>query len=85
MVISVQFKNRENVFGGKEYDFELAPNETVPQKGSIIRMTDPEGRKVCNYTRVMVTGIKNKSDKVNGLIKCIPSSMEEASIAKRKY
>lgn len=85
MVISVRFKNRENVFTGKDYDFELAPNEKVPEKGSIIRMADPEGRKVCNYTRVKVVDVKEKSDKVNGLIRCIPSSMEEASIAKRKY
>jgi hypothetical protein len=83
MVISVQFKNRDMEFRGKTYDFELAPNEPVPTKGAIIRMTDPNGKKVCNYTRVKVVDVKNTSDKTQGLIRCVPSSMDEPSIAKR--
>ena len=83
MVISVQFKNRDMEFQGKTYDFELAPNETTPEKGAIIRMTDTEGKKVCNYTRVRVVDIKEKSDKAQGLIRCVASSMDEPSIAKK--
>lgn len=83
MVISVQFKNRDMEFGGKTYDFELAPNETTPENGAIIRMTDTEGKKVCNFTRVKVVGIKEKSDKTQGLIRCVASSMDEPSIAKK--
>ena len=83
MVISVQFKNRDMEFRGKTYDFELAPNETVPAKGAIIRMVDPDGKKVCNYTRVKVVDVKNTSDKTQGLVRCVPSSMDEPSIAKR--
>lgn len=82
-IISVQFK-RNGEFSGKEYDFEIAPNENVPKVGDIIRMETPEGLKVCNKTRVRVSSVKDISDKVNGgLIRAIPSSMDEPSIAKR--
>ena len=83
MVISVQFKNRDMEFRGKAYDFELAPNEIVPKQGAIIRMVDIEGKPVCNKTRVRVVDIKKKSDKTQGLIRCIASSLEEPSIAKK--
>lgn len=82
-IIGVQFK-RNGEFGGKEYDFEIAPNEKIPKVGDIIRMETPEGLKVCNKTRVRVSSIKEISNKVNGgLIRAIPSSMDEPSIAKR--
>ncbi len=83
MIISVQFK-RGDVFQGKTYDFEIAANEKVPKIGDIIRMETPDGQKVCNKTRVKVVDVKKVSDKVNGgVIRAIPSSMDEPSIAKR--
>lgn len=61
MYITVQFKNKEKVFGGRLYDFEV--NVKPPKKGSIIRMYEPdfEGR-VCNATRVKVVDVKETSN-----------------------
>lgn len=61
MFISVQFKNKEKIFGGKHYDFELIQGDEVPAIGSIIRMMDEDYNFVCYGTRVKVTGIKMES------------------------
>lgn len=83
MVIEVKFKGRDMEFRGKSYDFELASDVAVPEVGSIIRMEDLEGKAVCNRTRVLVTGIKESSDKTQGLIRYAMSSLDEPSIAKK--
>lgn len=84
MVIEVAFKNRDMSFRtDKTYDFELSPDVAVPAVGSIIRMEDLEGRAVCNRTRVLVAGIKESSNKTQGLIRYAMSSLDEPSISKR--
>lgn len=83
MVIEVKFKGRDMEFRGKTYDFELAPDVAAPEVGSIIRMEDLDGKAVCNRTRVKVCGVKPKSDKTQGLIRYVMSSLDEPSIAKK--
>ena len=84
MVIEVAFKNRDMSFRtDKTYDFELSPDVAVPEVGSIIRMEDLEGKAVCNRTRVRVEGVKNSSNKTQGLIRYVMSSLDEPSISNK--
>jgi hypothetical protein len=56
----------------------------ISKIGDIIRMETPDGQIVCNKTRVKIVDVKKTSDKVNGgVVRAIPSSMDEPSIAKR--
>lgn len=84
MFITVQFRNRENKFCGKTYDFELCSNTPAPPVGSIIRMINAEGKPVCNRTRVKVLNVKNETNYCEPqAIKYQMSSMDEPSIAKK--
>ena len=82
MYITVQFK-RGDVFQGKTYDYEVEGN--MPKVNDIIRMFTPDGKKVCNATRVKVVGVKMQSDTSECVIAPVPSSMNEPSIAKIKF
>lgn len=77
MFITVCFKNKEKVFGGKRYDYELVKNEPVPALNSIIRMVDENDNPVCYKTRVKVVAIKENSTTANKKIKCVLSSLDE--------
>ena len=84
MYITVQFKNKENQFGGKTYDFKLSNQVSAPAKGSIIRMIDEDDKPVCYRTRVKVVDVKdNSSYPQPQTIKYQMSSMDEPSIAKK--
>ncbi len=86
MFVTVQFRNRENEFCGKTYDFELCENTPTPPIGSIIRMVNEEGKPVCNRTRVKVVDVKYAAAHAEPqTIKYQMSSMDEPSIAKKKY
>jgi uncharacterized protein YhfF len=72
MFISVQFKDKNKVFKGKIYDYELL-TDVVPKVGEIIRMVDKDNEPVCYGTRVKVVAVKAETpikvwDKVNYLI-----------------
>lgn len=61
MFVTVQFKNKDKVFRGKTYDYELSEEEVVPERNSIIRMLDEDYNYICNGTRVKVVDIKDSS------------------------
>ena len=82
MYITVQFRNRDNIFSGKSYDYEINSKKR-PKVGDIIRMYSPDGgKRVCNATRVKVLAVKSTSEKSEAEISYVESSMEEPSIAK---
>jgi hypothetical protein len=84
MYITVQFKNKELVFGGRTYDYEVVGE--VPKKGDVIRMMSEDGKKkVCNATRVKVVDVKPQSAKSIQKISCVKSSLNEPSIAKKNF
>lgn len=85
MYITVQFRNREDQFAGKTYDFELCAGTPAPPVGSIIRMIDKDEKPVCNRTRVKVIDAKKESSYPQPqTVKYQMSSMEEESIAKKR-
>ena len=57
MYITIQFKDKEKHFKGKEYDYLLGENVAPPTVGSIIRMHRQDGGKM-SPTRVRVNGVK---------------------------
>lgn len=82
MYITVVFKNKELVFGGRSYDFEVVGKP--PNKGDIIRMLSEDGSKaVCNGTRVKVIDVKSSSSNSQQRISCVASSMSEPSLSYR--
>lgn len=84
MFVEVQFKNKDLVFGGKTYDYEVVGE--VPKKGDIIRMMSEDGRKkVCNATRVKVVDVKPQSAASIQKISCVKSSLNEPSISKKNF
>ena len=80
MFISVLFKNKSMVFGGKSYDFEVVGEP--PKKGDIIRMLSEDKTKaVCNGTRVKVVDVKNTCSVPVEKVCCVKSSLEEPSLS----
>lgn len=77
MVVSVQFKNKDKVFLGKEYDYLLSNEEEVPKKGSIIRMMDTNYNYLCSGTRVKVVGIKKTSSTAKTKIRYVEATLED--------
>lgn len=78
MYISVQFKDRNKVFRGKIYDYQLSKEETTPKVGSIIRMMDEKYNYICNGTRVKVVDVKTESNTSQPMaIRYISSSLED--------
>ncbi len=78
MFITVQFKDKNKIFRGKTYDYELNEEEKIPEKGSIIRMVDNNYNYICYGTRVKVVDIKECSVTARTQIRVIPSSLEES-------
>lgn len=64
MYISAMFKDKNKVFKGKAYDFELHPSETVPPVGSIVRLMDEDYEYLYYGTRMKVVGVKKESSVV---------------------
>lgn len=59
MYITVQFKDKNKVFKGRQYDYILNDNEKkIPEKNTIIRMMDNNYDWISNRTRVKVVDIK---------------------------
>jgi hypothetical protein len=82
MFVTVQFKNKQLVFGGRTYDYEVVGD--VPKKGDVIRMLSEDGTKaVCNGTRVKVVDVKPTSAFSIQKISCVQSSLDEPSLSKR--
>lgn len=82
MYVTVQFKNKQLIFGGRTYDYEVVGD--VPQKGDVIRMLSEDGTKaVCNGTRVKVVDVKPTSTFSIQKIKVVQSSMDEPSLSAR--
>lgn len=82
MYVTVQFKNKQLIFGGRTYDYEVVGD--VPQKGDVIRMLSEDGTKaVCNGTRVKVVDVKPTSTFSIQKIKAVQSSMDEPSLSAR--
>lgn len=83
MFIEVQFKNKQLVFGGKTYDYEVVGE--VPKKGSIIRMLNEDRSKaVANGTRVKVVDVKSTSTSSIQKVSCVNSSLDEPSLSSKK-
>ena len=83
MFIEVQFKNKQLVFGGKTYDYEVVGE--VPKKGSIIRMLNEDRSKaVANGTRVKVVDVKPTSTSSIQKVSCVKSSLDEPSLSSKK-
>ena len=83
MFIEVQFKNKQLVFGGKTYDYEVVGE--VPKKGSIIRMLNEDKSKaVANGTRVKVIDVKPTSTSSIQKVSCVKSSLDEPSLSSKK-
>jgi hypothetical protein len=83
MFIEVQFKNKQLVFGGKTYDYEVVGE--VPKKGSIIRMLNEDRSKaVANGTRVKVVNVKPTSTSSIQKVSCVKSSLDEPSLSSKK-
>lgn len=82
MFISVLFKNKSMVFGGRPYDFEVVGE--IPKKGDIIRMLSEDKTKaVCNGTRVKVVDVKNVCSIPVDKVVCIKSSLDEPSLSNK--
>lgn len=63
MYISVQFKDKNKHFRGRNYDFLLSPTISPPSVGTIIRTYKANGGgKMCNATRVRVNEVREFSD-----------------------
>ena len=43
MIISIRFKDKNKVFHGKTYDFNLVKGARVPKQNDIVRMVDENG------------------------------------------
>lgn len=83
MFIEVQFKNKQLIFGGKTYDYEVVGE--VPEKGSIIRMLNEDKSKaVANGTRVKVVDVKSTSASSIQKVSCVKSSLDEPSLSSKK-
>ena len=83
MFIEVQFKNKQLVFGGKTYDYEVVGE--VPKKGSIIRMLNEDRSKaVANGTRVKVVDVKPTSASSIQKVSYVKSSLDEPSLSSKK-
>ena len=82
MYVTVQFKNKQLIFGGRTYDYEVV--DDVPQKGDVLRMLSEDGTKaVCNGTRVKVVDVKPTSTFSIQKIKAVQSSLDEPSLSSR--
>ena len=57
MYMNVQFKNAKKQFIGKEYSYELCPDEEVPKENSIVRLMDENYNYLCHGTRVRVNSV----------------------------
>lgn len=77
MFISVQFKDKNKVFRGKHYDYEIANGEKVPEVGSIIRMMNESYDFICYGTRVMVTAVKPVSETAKTKIRCLVTTLDD--------
>lgn len=77
MFISVQFKDKNKVFRGKHYDYEIANGEEIPKVGSIIRMMDENYDFVCYGTRVKVMAVKLKSETAKIKIRCLETTLDD--------
>ena len=82
MFVTVQFKNKQLVFGGRTYDYEVVGD--VPKNGDVIRMLSEDGTKaVCNGTRVKVVDVTHTSAFPIQKISCVQSSLDEPSLSKK--
>jgi hypothetical protein len=79
MFISVQFKNRNNEFVGKTYDFELHKDEDVPTEGDIVRLMDKDFEYKFYGTRVKIVEVKAElaAPAEVDVVRYIESSMDE--------
>ena len=59
MIISIRFKDKNKVFRGKTYDFNLVKGARVPKQNDIVRMVDENGDYRFYGTRVRVENIRN--------------------------
>ena len=81
MYVTVQFKNKQLIFGGRTYDYEVVGD--VPKKGDVIRMLSEDGTKaVCNGTRVKIVDVKPTSTFSIRKFCCVQSSLDELYLSK---
>ena len=76
MYITVQFKDKNKVFKGRQYDYILNDNEKTPEKNTIIRMMDNNYDWIANGTRVKVIDIKKYSTTATQEIKYIEDTID---------
>lgn len=76
MYITVQFKDKNKVFKGRQYDYILNDNEKIPEKDTIIRMMDNNYDCIANGTRVKVVDIKKYSATATQEIKYVEDTID---------
>lgn len=77
MIVSIKFKNKNKVFCGKTYDFNLIKGTNIPKRNDIVRMIDRNGN-FCFYgTRVRVEKVcKGYNEKLES-IETIKSNLND--------
>ena len=77
MIISIRFKDKNKVFRGKIYDFNLVKGARVPKQNDIVRMVDENGDYRFYGTRVRVENILNGYDNHLDYVDTIESDLND--------
>lgn len=77
MIISIRFKDKNKVFRGKTYDFNLIKGARVPKKNEIVRMVDSNNDYMFYGTRVRVEAVRGGYDNSLEDIDTIESSLDD--------
>ena len=77
MIISIRFKDKNKVFRGKTYDFNLVMGARVPKQNDIVRMVDENGDYRFYGTRVRVENIRNGYDNQLDYVDTIESDLND--------
>lgn len=77
MIVSIRFKDKNKVFRGRTYDFNLIKGTNIPKQNDIVRMIDRNGN-FCFYgTRVQVERIRKGYNEKLESIETIKSDLSD--------
>lgn len=77
MIVSIRFKDKNKVFRGRTYDFNLIKGTNIPKQNDIVRMIDRNGN-FCFYgTRVRVERIRKGYNEKLESIETIKSDLSD--------
>lgn len=77
MIISIRFKDKNKIFRGKVYDFNLVKGAKVPKQNDIVRMVDENGDYCFYGTRVRVENVRNGYDNQLDYVDTIESDLND--------